>query len=115
MKKITILLIVSVSLLFAASESFYKNKYEYYTKKVKDIKEKQWSYYLEAQQLSDYKREFQQLGAIGEARKTEKEIEEVEAKSDDLDQKVDDYKDKLMELKFTLEEELGKVPKWYKE
>ena len=115
MKKITVLLMVSAVLLFGASEKFYKQKYDYYSKKIKELKDESWSNYEKTRELSDYKNQFSFSGANNEAMQTQAEIDEVEQDNKEIDKKISSYKDKLMELKFTSEEELGFVPKWFKE
>lgn len=59
--------------------------------------------HLHENQLRDYKNQFSQLGAVGDALRTQREIEELEKKSDMLSEKKAEYKDKIMELKFTVE------------
>jgi len=129
MLKAVLILIVSSVLIFGATESFYKKKYDFYTKKadksfeqwqhlelmaslsenslsqIQDLNNKIYGFLDETEEARDARQEER------DAEKTLK-IEQQEAKAE-YDKYIE-YVDKITELSFTTEEELGKLPEWFK-
>ncbi|WP_294966943.1 hypothetical protein [Sulfurimonas sp.] len=129
MLKVVLMLIVSSVILFGATESFYKKKYDFYIKKV-EKSFKQWQHLELLTSLSEnflsqtsslnnqiygYLDETEESrDARQEERDAEKalKIEQQEAKEEH--NTYIEYIDKITELSFTAEEELGKLPEWFK-
>lgn len=129
MSKVILLVMVSVVLLFGASEEFYKEQYGFYTGKAEKAYE-EWQRFeliasLSETSLDGTKKLNKQIyGFLNDSREASRaraeeaeeqkalKIEKQEAES--AHKKYIEYLDKITELNFKAKEELGKLPEWFK-
>lgn len=129
MLKIISMLIISSVILFGATESFYKKKYNFYIKKANKSFEK-WQVQKaivsidenSLSQTNDFNNKIygylndteEARDARQEERDAEKALKIEQQEADEEYNNYIEYIDKITELSFKVEEDLGKLPVWFK-
>lgn len=102
MKKI-ILPLAMCAMLFAESEELYKERYDYLMSRYTTVHNKSFEAGLKAYRI-----------CLNGDRDCEQESRLAEKQLPDFERDENSLKDKLMDLKFKMQDELKVIPEWFK-
>lgn len=129
--KILLISLICLMSLFGESESFYKEKYDFYVKKEEkayidwqSARDKSFDTFMENRKMQNLRDQISMTTQPRDRNRIEEEqTREVETEDNDLIRieneekqayiKFEEYGDKIMELSFTIKEKLGILPPWF--